>query len=302
MFELSTNVSNYAQLRSGKFSAYDALYLGDFSCPKYPGNFSTSITELEKGVILVKELGKKCYLRLYAVPGNQDLGWVRDLVSAAIDMPINGIEVHNLGLLITLREINNHIPLHFGVFGNLYTDETARVLKEYGVQRVYPNPELSLDEIFYIQENTPIEVLVPVHGKIPLVISETCFIVEHAGHSEKDCGFACEKSHWLSRKEGDWLLKDTGRMTLSGKDLCMLEHLDYLKKKNMNCFYIQSHGEDNEYIDTIGDIYRNALLSIEKETEPAYNILIGILSGFSHKGMCNGYYFGRAGQQYVGRG
>ena len=39
MFELSTNVDNLKQLRQGDYSAYDALYLGDFSCPEYPNNF-----------------------------------------------------------------------------------------------------------------------------------------------------------------------------------------------------------------------------------------------------------------------
>ncbi len=47
--------------------------------------------------------------------------------------------------------------------------------------RVYPNPELSLKEAIYIRDKTPIEVLIPVHGKIPLVVSETCFICEHSG-------------------------------------------------------------------------------------------------------------------------
>jgi len=71
-------------------------------------------------------------------------------------------------------------------------------------------------------------VLIPVHGKIPLVVSETCFIREHSYEEEPagKCKFLCSKDHWLTRTAGDWSLKDTGRMTLSGSDLCMLEHAD----------------------------------------------------------------------------
>ncbi len=77
MFELSTNVATPKQLRQGDYSAYDALYLGDFSCPDYPKNFSADPDLLAGGVDTVKSQGKKCYLRLYAVPSNHDLPWVR---------------------------------------------------------------------------------------------------------------------------------------------------------------------------------------------------------------------------------
>ena len=47
MFELSTDVGNLKELREGDFSAYDAIYLGDFSCPEYPNNFSSHAELLE---------------------------------------------------------------------------------------------------------------------------------------------------------------------------------------------------------------------------------------------------------------
>ena len=141
-------------------------------------------------------------------------------------LPFDAFEVHNLGVLQMLREMGCTKPIHMGVFGNLYTDATARVLKDYGVTRVYPNPELSLKEAIYIRDKTPIEVLIPVHGKIPLVMSETCFILENSGATPGEkCTFPCSKEHWLTRTAGDWSLRDTGRMTLSGSDLCMLEHV-----------------------------------------------------------------------------
>ena len=36
-------------------------------------------------------------------------------------------------------------------------------------------------------------------------------------------------------------------MTLSGSDLCMLEHVDELAAAKLNAFYVQSHGEDASY-------------------------------------------------------
>ncbi len=311
MFELSTDVCNIKTLKNEDLSAYDAIYLGDFSCPEYPNNFSSNPKQLKKGLDLVKSHDQKAYLRLYAVPSNHDMPWVEELIDTAMDLPFDAFEVHNLGLLRVLQEKKCTIPIHLGVFGNLYTHETAKVLKQYGVTRVYPNPELSLKEITYIADNTPIEVLLPVHGKIPLVISETCFIMEHTENTKlcgnNKCNFPCLEDHWLKRgrKDGssnDWSLKDTGRMTLSGKDLCLIEHADQLSSAGFTAFYVQNKGEAEGYASKVGHIYRTAL-------ERAFAGDSGIdcapwlaeLDALSHEGLCNGYYFEGAGQRYFGR-
>lgn len=303
MFELSTNLANPKDLRVTDISAYDAIYLGDFSCAEYPNNYSSNADVLAEAVEHIHALGKKCYLRLYAVPGNHDLPWVRNHLRAALQLPFDGFEVHNMGLLRVLREMECQAPVHLGVFGNLYTHETARVIKDYGVTRVYPSPELSLKEIIYIREEAPMEVLAPVHGKIPLVISETCFIMEHTDGGASECNFYCSKDHWLERGSGDWSLKDTGRMTLSGKDLCMLEHLPEMLARGLTAFYVQSHGEGPEYVSQVGAIYRAALEKAEAGQpagEAKLTQWLSQLGALARKGLCNGYYFESAGQRYVG--
>jgi putative protease len=300
MFELSTSVSNPQQLRQADWSAYDALYLGDFSCPEYPNNFNSHPELLREGVETVKAQGKKCYLRLYAVPSNHDLPWVRELIEEAMTLPFDAFEVHNMGLLRVLKDMKCSIPIHTGVFANLYTHETAKILKSYGVERVYPNPELSLKEIVYIQENAGIEMLVPVHGKIPLVISETCFLVELSDGDPDDCKFLCSEDYWLKRE--DWTLKDVGRMTLSGKDLCMIEHVDELLEMGLKNFYVQSRSESVDYVGAVGRKYREAFTrALAGEKVRAASAWVEELRLLATIGLCNGYYFEGAGQKYVGR-
>ena len=307
--ELSTNIANPKQLRLCDISAYDALYLGDFSCMDYPNNFCSHPELLADALAEIHAAGKKAYLRVYATPGNEDLDEVSELLDAAVKLPFDALEVHNLGVLRMLKERGNRTPIHLGVFGNLYTDATARVLKDYGVTRVYPNPELSLKEIVYIREQTPVEVLLPVHGKIPLVISETCFIVENSQCATQKvnprgklvCDFPCNQDYWLNRSNGGWVLKDTGRMTLSGKDLCMIEHMPELLQQGLCCFYIQSHGETPEYVAETGRLYRAAIeraLSADALPGPSG---LDTLNQLAKEGLCNGYYFEGAGQTYLGR-
>ncbi len=301
MFELSTTIINADHLEQGDYTAYDALYLGDFSCPALPGNFSSDMQQTAAAVAALKAQGKKCYLRIHAVPSNCDLDDVTRVIEAAQAMELDALEVHNLGVLRMLRQMDNRLPVHLGVFGNLYTHETARVLKDFGVVRVYPNPELSLKEIVYIQNETPIDVLVPVHGKMPLVISETCFILENACGDNVDCSTACGSEHWLHRTKGEWSLKDTGRMTLSGKDLCMVEHLNAMIDAGLSLFHVQNLGENAAYAGRVGRVYRAALEAAQSRGQAQYDAWREELGELSRMGLCNGYYFESAGQHYVGR-
>ena len=180
MFELSTNVAS-PQDFAGATTRPMTPSISAISPAWIIRRTSAHPDYLEEAVSLVAAQGKKCYLRIFAVPSNHDLPLVRQFIETAMPLPFDAFEVHNLGVLQMLREMGCSKPIHMGVFGNLYTDATARVLKDYGVTRVYPNPELSLKEAIYIRDKTPIEVLIPVHGKIPLVISETCFILENSG-------------------------------------------------------------------------------------------------------------------------
>jgi len=291
VFELSTHVPNLVALGKWNLSSYDALYLGDYSCSRIHENFSSNIEQLSEGVERVKTSGKKCYLSLYAVPRNSDLPWIREFLSAAKGLPLDGIETHNVGLLRLIREIMGEIPIHLGVFGNLYTDETARILRDYGVERVFPNPELSLDEVVHLQNHIPIQVVVPLHGKIPLAISTSCLLLEHAFGEVDACEELCSREHWLNRKE--WYLKSIGRVHLSGKDLCMIEHLPTLLRAGLNFFYIYSLGETAEYVGTIGGVYREVLsraLAGEDYSPEAY---LNRIKALAKIGVCNGYYLVR---------
>jgi putative protease len=297
MFELSTHIPGPKQLHEIDLSAYDALYLGDFTCPLYPGNFSRNIETLAAGVERVKSMGKKCYLSLYAIPKDSDLVWIKELLRGAQGLPLDGVEVHNMGLLGTVREILGDIPIHLGVFGNLYTHETARVLKGYGVERVFPNAELSLEELIYIRDNSPVHVVVPVHGKIPLAISGTCFVTDYTGQVPTNCEESCSQGHWLTHE--DWQLKSIGRANLSGKDLCMLEYLDRLIRSDLNLFYIYTLGETGTYVETIGKIYREALHKAQSGEEPCTEQWLDQSRSLSQSGLCNGFYFGVSGQEYL---
>jgi len=298
MFQLSTRAPSLKSLRGGDYSAYDALYLGDYSCPRSPGNLSSSIDELQEAVAIVKGWGKECYLSLYATPRDGDFGWIGELLQASADVPLDGVEVHDVGLLRLTREVRETLPMHLGLFSTVYVEDTVRALLGYGVRRVFPCSELGLEEITHLKDDTPVDVVLPVHGKIPLAIWQRCFIAEYEGAEPTRCEEVCGREQWVSLKS--WRLKKLGRVTLSGKDLCMIEHLPELVRRGFTTFHVYSLGESADYVAAVGSIYRDALERLfGGEPFPAVPSLER-LRALATLDLCNGYYFQVSGHRYVG--
>ncbi len=296
MFEISTHVEDIEKLKSLDLSLFDTLYLGDPTCPEYPGNLSSNFDLLKEAVFYLKEKNKKCYLSIYAVPRNKDLSWIKDIISKAFEICIDGFEIHNMGILRMISKSFKNMDIHIGYFANVYTHETVKVLERFGVSRVFLNPELSLDEMQYVNEHTKADIVTFAHGKIPLGISEDCFIKEYR---KGDCISIC-KPMWLS--SGKWRLKNIGRATLSGKDWAIIEYLGTFYYRGFRIFYIQGLRESVSYMNKIALIYRRALERIveghDDYLEPSWIEEIASLSPY---GICNGYLFRRAGHRYVGR-
>jgi putative protease len=99
-------------------------------------------------------------------------------------------------------------------------------------------------------------------------------------------------------------MRSVGKGVLSGKDVCMLEHLPALIAAGHNVFRIEAAYETPEYRLNVGKIYRAALDRAARATagdgtedESAW-IMIGEHTAV---GLCNGFYFGRTGAEYVGK-
>jgi U32 family peptidase len=298
-FELNTTVSNLRNLRESDLSPYDAVYLGNIYCRIYEDNFLERLDDLEAGIALVKGQGLRAYVTSYAAPRNDVLPKVQRALETAVAAGADAVEVHNLGVLRMLHEQFPGMPAHVGGFANVYTDAGAEVLKEYGAVRFTPNYEISLDEVGAITSSAGIPAELVVHGKMPLGVSDYCFLLEYEQKWPEKCPTLCQKPLFL--KQGDWAMRSVGKGVLSGKDVCMLEHLPALLAAGHHVFRIEAAYETPAYRLNVAKIYRAALERAAAgdgtEDESAW-IMIGEHTAV---GLCNGFYFGRTGAEYVGK-
>jgi putative protease len=298
-FELNTTISNLRSLRESDLSAYDAVYLGNIYCRIFEDNFLERLADLRSGISQVKEQGLRAYVTSYAAPRNDSLAKIQKALETAVEAGADAVEVHNLGVLRMIHEQFPGMAVHVGGFANVYTDAGAAVLKEYGARRFTPNYEISLDEVKAITDQAGIPAEILIHGKMPLGISDYCFLLEYEKQWPEKCPVICQKQLFL--KQGDWAMRSVGKGVLSGKDVCMLEHLPSLFAAGHTAFRIEAAYETPAYRHQIGKIYRAALELAAAGDGAVDPSTWNTIHQHTHVGLCNGFYFGRTGSEYVGK-
>ncbi|MGA2903613.1 MAG: peptidase U32 family protein [Candidatus Korobacteraceae bacterium] len=298
-FELNTTISNLRNLRESDLSAYDGVYLSNIYCRIFEDNFLERMDDLKEGITRVKDQGLRAYVTSYAAPRNEALPKVQMALETAAAAGADGVEVHNLGVLRMVHEQFPGMPAHIGGFANVYTDAGAEVLREYGAVRFTPNYEISLDEVESIARGAGIPAELQVHGKMPLGVSDYCFLLEYEQHWPEKCPVLCQKQLFL--KQGDWAMRSVGKGVLSGKDLCMIEHLPALLAAGHRVFRIEAAYETPEYRLKIAQIYRVALQRALAGDETMDESAWQVIREHTAVGLCNGFYFGRTGSDYVGK-
>lgn len=297
-FELNTTIANLRDLRESELRDYDGVYLGDIYCRIYEANFLEQLDDLKEGLRILQGQGKRAYVTTYAAPRNDFLPTVRKMLEASAEAGADAVEVHNLGILKIAREEFPQLPVHIGGFANVYTAPGVEVLRGFGAVRFTPNYELSLDEIHEITTacGAPMELL--VHGKLPLGISDYCFLLEYEEKWGIRCPDLCQRELFL--KQGDWAMKSVGKGILSGKDVCMLEHLPRLIADGHRFFRIETHSESPAYRREVAAVYRAALDRAASGDDTVDERSWETIRRHARIGLCNGFYFGKSGMDYAG--
>ena len=297
-FELNTTIANLRDLRESDLRDYDGVYLGDIYCRIYEANFLEQLRDLKEGLRILQDQGKRAYVTTYAAPRNDFLPKVRKMLEASAAAGAQAVEVHNLGILKIAHDEFPQLPVHIGGFANVYTAPGAEVLRGFGAVRFTPNYELSLDEIHEIATacGAPIELL--VHGKMPLGISDYCFLLDYEEKWGIKCPDLCQKELFL--KQGDWAMKSVGKGILSGKDVCMLEHLPRLLAEGHRYFRIETVSESPTYRSEVAAVYRAALDRVADGDSEMDEGWWETIRRHARIGLCNGFYFGKSGMDYAG--
>jgi len=262
----------------------DAVYLGlgDFNARRGAKNFTNE--EFEKAVSYCRIRGCKVYVTLNTLVSDREIPEALEAARLANRCGVDGIIIQDLGLVSVLRQALPDLPLHGSTQMSVHNLAGAQAAAEMGLTRVVLARELSLEQIKYISQNSPIETEIFVHGALCFCYSGQCYMSALIGRRSGNrgmCAQPCRLQYSLGGRMDDY--------PMSLKDNCLVDRLKEIEEAGVTCIKIEGRMKRPEYAAIVTGIYSKALKEQRQPTAEEMNML---QSAFSRQGFTQGYFNG----------
>ena len=241
----------------------DAVYLGGerFGARAYAENFSTD--DILQAVREAHILGRKVYLTANVLTREEELPELTAFVRQLYEGGLDGVIVQDLGVLSALQKACPGLPLHASTQMSVTGAEAVRYLRRFGVSRVVPARELSLEEIRLLRREEPgMEIEAFIHGAMCYSYSGRCLMSSFLGGRSGNrgrCAGTCRLPYRILDETGRPAGPDAGKKEvwpLSMKDMCVLQILPELIDAGIHSFKIEGRMKKPVYAAGVTAIYR----------------------------------------------
>ena len=174
--ELLAPAGNLEKLKIALLYGADAVYCSGKAFGLRAGAGNLSPEELEEGVALAHQMGRRVYVTVNIIPHNGDFQDLPEYLLYLASIGVDALIVADPGVLTLARELVPHLPLHLSTQANAVNWRSVRFWQEQGVQRIILARELSREEIAEIRQKTGAELEVFVHGAMCMAYSGRCLL------------------------------------------------------------------------------------------------------------------------------
>lgn len=258
--ELLAPAGSYECAKAAAAAGADAIYMGGplFSARAYAESSKEDM--LLRSIRYCHLRGVRVYMTLNTLMKDRELTDIEAYVRPYYEAGLDGVIVQDLGLLGFLRKHFPGLPLHASTQMTVTGPYFTRMLSDFGVTRVVPARELSLEEIKRISD-TGIEVEVFSHGALCYAYSGQCLMSSCIGGRSGNRG----------RCAGPCRLPYDGSYILSMKDLNTLKLLPELWLARASSLKIEGRMKSPVYVAGVCSVYRkylDRLYGLIRELEP----------------------------------
>ncbi|MBI3397931.1 MAG: U32 family peptidase [Deltaproteobacteria bacterium] len=275
----------------------DRVYLGEVVCAKKK---ELTVKEIEDIGKKLEKGGKEVVVSSLAVVSNEEeLKLVRDIAQLPFPIEANDMSVFNIlnpltSILSPKGRGKGEGEVIAGPHITTYNVPSIEFLKSVGVKRVVFPVELSRNSVSYCIQNTGIDAEVFGHGKVPLAFSWRCYTSRAYGLHKSNCQYHC-KQHpdgmLLKTIDGEPTFTINGTSVLSALTYTLVEAIEDLQAIGVNAVRISPQYQHTK---KIVDVFKKRLNGIIGPDEG-----MSLLQETSPQGFCNGWYFGKAGKDYM---
>lgn len=303
--EILAPAGSYEAVKVAIHAGADAIYLGGdrFGARAYANNFDEG-TLIE--VITYAHLyGVKIYLTINTLFRNDEIDQLYQYLLPYYEAGIDAVIIQDLGVMHFVHMNFQDLPIHASTQMTITTEFAYTLLKNYGVTRIVPARELSLEEIKILKSiDSDLEIEVFVQGALCYCYSGQCLMSSFLGGRSGNrgrCAQPCRLPYQVISEDGKTRSVD-GNYLLSPKDLCGLEVIPDLIRAGVTSFKIEGRMKKPEYVAVCVRAYRNivdAYYNDRYDEALVQKYKREMASVFNRGGFTNGYFYQKNGKNMM---
>lgn len=273
----------------------DAVYFGvsGFNARANARNFT--FEEMRRAAYMAHTVGAKVYITLNTMLYDREYSLMLKTAEEIYRGGADAVIVADLGAAALLHKYIPELELHASTQCAGHNLAAARELARLGFTRMVPARELSLENIRYLTENSPIETEIFIHGALCVSHSGQCLFSSLVGGrsgNRGECAQPCRMKYKLICEEnagfaasgsrgrhfgGEEKVIDDG-YPLSLKDLSLCRHVTEIISSGADSLKIEGRMKSPAYVREVTAIWRTLLDERRNATDDEERRLADIFS------------------------
>lgn len=248
--EVLAPAGSMESLKAAIQAGCDAIYIGGsrFGARAYADNPLED--EMLHAIYFCHIHQVKIYMTVNTLLKNEEINQLYDYLKPYYEAGLDAVIVQDMGVLKMIHQWFPDLEIHGSTQMALTMGRNIEDLAKYGVTRIVPARELSLEELECMRQDTSLELEVFVHGALCYCYSGKCLMSSMQGGRSGNRGRCAQPCRMKYRISGQ------NEYFLSPKELCGLEHIGELMAMGVNSLKIEGRMKRPEYTALVTSIYR----------------------------------------------
>ncbi len=306
-FEIMAPVGSWESLYAAHQGGADAIYFGiEGLNMRSRSSVNFTLEDLHTIAKWCHEHGMKSYLTVNTIVYDEDMDYMRQIVTAARDAQVSAIIASDMATILFARSIG--VEVHISTQVNVSNSEAARYYSQWADVMVLAR-ELNLEQVTKITdfigkndvrgphgERVRLEMF--CHGALCMAVSGKCYMSLHQENTSANrgaCRQICRRGYLVTDLVNGDELAIENKYIMSPKDLKTIHFLNKMVDAGVTVFKIEGRARGPEYVRTVVGCYDEALKAIcdgtyTEERIDEWNERLGKVF---NRGFWDGYYMGQ---------
>ena len=301
--EILSPAGSIESVRAAVNAGCDAIYIGGsrFGARAYADNPQGD--QMAEVIRYCHRYGVKVYMTVNTLLKEHELQ--QDLYDYIRPYYLEGLDaviVQDVGVMNYLHRYFPDLEIHASTQMTLTMGESTELLEPYGVTRIVPARELTLQELVQMRQSTGLEIEVFVHGALCYCYSGQCLFSSMLGGRSGNrgrCAQPCRLPYAVLDEKHREYKKDA--YVLSLKDMCGIKDLRGLADAGVYSLKIEGRMKQIPYAAGVVSYYRKYidLFLSGQETQISEEDYRAVLALGNRCGFTDGYYHRHNGSDMV---